>query len=150
MPCSANGQDVIASACLSGIPQRMNIVHQLYDPPRDEATLFAHVRKSAGVSIASRAKASKGFNQHLRYFSRYGFCGALPGSGASCAIREFSSSGCFEIRPALYALHGYVSILGITPAKNLPGVIPAFWNHMNSVNQHSAPDQILLSARGSN
>jgi hypothetical protein len=50
MPCSANGRDVIASACLSGIPKRMNIVHQLYDPPRDEATLFAHVQASLRAS----------------------------------------------------------------------------------------------------
>jgi hypothetical protein len=43
-----------------------------------------------------------------------------------------------------------VSVLAIKPAKNLPGVIPAFWNHVNSVNKNSASDQILLSARNSN
>jgi hypothetical protein len=29
MPCSANGREVIASACFSGVPKRMKIVHQL-------------------------------------------------------------------------------------------------------------------------
>src|ERR1035438_8161801 len=36
-------------------------------------------RQVCGRLHCPRAKASKGFNQHLRYFSRYGFCGALPG-----------------------------------------------------------------------
>jgi hypothetical protein len=46
IPCSASGREVIASACLSGIPSRMKTVHQLQisRQARHDLTAFSVLR----------------------------------------------------------------------------------------------------------